>query len=64
MFKKKNVVRVEFCRDSVLSIDVYFAGRTQSTSLFEGIIAYCSDVLSEREIEAVINMATSKKKLC
>jgi hypothetical protein len=63
MSKKENVIRVEFCRGSSPSIDVYLDGEVQPVSLFRGIVEPTSEALSEKEIEVVIHILTSKKRI-
>jgi hypothetical protein len=63
MSKKENVIRVEFCRGSSPSLDVHLTGEVQPVSLFRGIVELNSEKLSEKEIEAVIHIVTSKKRV-
>jgi DNA-binding HxlR family transcriptional regulator len=63
MFKKEDVRCVKFCRGSSPSIDVYLAGEVQPVSLFRDIVEHTSEALSEKEIEVVIHILTSKKRV-
>lgn len=64
MIKYKGVIRASFCRAGRQGyIDVHLRGLEKTISLVDGIIAYCSKALSEKEIKTVIEILECKKEL-
>lgn len=64
MFRTRTIYTVDFCRDnSTSSIDVHLTKKEEAISLFEGIIAYCSKVLSQKEIKTIIEILETKKEV-
>jgi hypothetical protein len=64
MNKARSIYTVDFCRDnSSSSIEIELMKGNETISLFEGIIEYCSKVLSQKEIKTIIKILESKKEV-